>query len=140
MAYHESFWVAMAAATPIIALANTVAITDAVNLWSAAKTPQRSSLAKAYYFGIISVSIINLLVQASLLYDSLESLATEEDYQTVQPALIFTVGGLVYVLVIAATSIVLRYLLREDEARQVKRVEENTAKPRPRSKRKRHQG
>lgn len=33
MAFHESFWVAVATVAPVIALANTVTITDSVSVY-----------------------------------------------------------------------------------------------------------
>ena len=63
VAYHESFWVAVAAAAPVIALANTVAITDAVNVWLETKVRGRSRDSRSAFVSIIGMASYNLLIQ-----------------------------------------------------------------------------
>jgi hypothetical protein len=74
MSYHESFWLAVAAAAPIIALANTVAITDTGSLWLASKAKRHSVPSIYFYFANMTVSVTNLLVQALIFYSAMKSL------------------------------------------------------------------
>ena len=85
MAYHEAFWVAVAAAAPVIALANTVSITDVVNLWTRFKIPrtkmslQSISGLQSIYITVVFISSVNLVVQANAMYTALRSLFAEHD-------------------------------------------------------------
>jgi hypothetical protein len=68
MSYHESFRVAVAVAAPVIALANTVSITDAVTTWLSTDTRRPNPVSRVIYFVVVSVSVINFLIQAAALY------------------------------------------------------------------------
>ena len=61
MAYHEAYWVAVATAAPVIALANTVTITDTSKVWFGAKV--QSDFTSGLYRLIVVLSGLNLLVQ-----------------------------------------------------------------------------
>jgi protein-S-isoprenylcysteine O-methyltransferase Ste14 len=128
--FHETFWVAIATATPVIALANTVSIGDVVSQWFNTKARRRSWQSRFYYGGIIFLAATNLLSQAVLLNDALQSLLKEYDYRSPVTDIIFTVGGLIYVLVLVLYSVVLRYQLRADETRDAK-AEENSKASKP---------
>ena len=121
MAFHESFWVAVATAAPVIALANTVSLIDVVNVRLSSKVPHRrprswnSWASKVAYFSVIFLSCLNLLNQSLLMTAALQSLLAGSDIRSGGPAITFLSIGLVYVLIIVLTSIVLRYSLREEE-------------------------
>ena len=63
MMFHESFWAAIATAAPVVALANTVSITDVVNVWLNAKARPRSFISRFYYFVVVFCSALNLILQ-----------------------------------------------------------------------------
>jgi hypothetical protein len=123
MAYHESFWVAIAAATPVIALTNTVAASDVTSLWLSAKATERSITSQFFFYAAVLLSGFNLLIQAILLFQALESLATGKDHKALFWAALVVAIGMAYVLVILASDIGLRYALRRDEARQNARTD-----------------
>jgi uncharacterized membrane protein YidH (DUF202 family) len=118
VAYHESFWLAVAAATPIIALANTVAVIDCSNLWLDAKTRRHSFDSKSAYYIIIILSVLISGMATVYLWDALESLLRERDYP---PGAILSVYpltmavGLISALLVAAYSVMLRYSLKSDQ-------------------------
>jgi hypothetical protein len=104
MAFHETFWVAAAAAAPLIALANQVTLTD---MWGirgtfkkaeiygppgtrhdAAKSGLRAA-SRAYLVGYI-----NLLVQAGVLIAALRSLYYGRDSQIFPPLPVVYIEGL----------------------------------------------
>lgn len=123
MTYHESFWVAVAAAAPVIALANTVAITDAFNVWSDAKLRRLSRTSKMAIVIICVGASGNLIFQGTSLYWALESLLFESDEPRVQAAVFDVVGGLAILFLIVFYGIMLRISLRHDERKDDKEKE-----------------
>lgn len=115
VAYHESLWLAIAAAAPIVALANTVSITDAVGIWFSSTARKRPVRSRFGYIVVITGSGLNLIIQASVLYVALRSLAAEKDTYPLGSVVWPVVLGLAYVLVIVAANITLRYDLRVRE-------------------------
>jgi hypothetical protein len=81
MAYHESFWVAVAAAAPVIALANTVVITDVASTWLSVKVAwRRRPLSHRFLFlAVNGLSGINLIDQTLALLLALKSLYSGVD-------------------------------------------------------------
>ena len=115
VAYHESFWLAVAAAAPVIGLANTVSITDVTGVWFSEKRGRRSRGVKVGYFFIVLLSIINFFLQAVALAMALKSFLVERDYGSAVLAGICTAGGFVYVLVIVLYSMFIRYMISQSE-------------------------
>lgn len=115
MAYHEAYWVAIATAAPVIALANTVSITDAANVWLNAKTRRRNSVPSALYVTVISYSVINTVLQLGALIQALLSLLKGKDYWDATLALLSVVSGLVLVFLTVMASVRLRYGILEDQ-------------------------
>ena len=112
MAFHESFWVAVATAAPVIALANTVTILDITNVWFSTMKRKRSwSTPLLLYFVILLLSLVNLLGQTVAFYVALKSLALGRDFDTVDPLIGYVSGGLIYVLLAVILDVSLRYIL-----------------------------
>jgi F0F1-type ATP synthase assembly protein I len=118
VAYHEAYWVVIANATPVIALANTVAITDVVNVWFSSKPLLRSKRSEAYYLIIISLSVPNFIAQTILLSICLHSLLYKEDAPSAWFLIVLLLLGFMYILITVLFSVRLRYTLRRDEARE----------------------
>ena len=85
MAYHEAFWVAAAAAAPIIALANQITLSDRVLLAQAFELFRRipgSILPRgAAAWATLLIGYVNMGFQAGILSSALYSLANEHDFR-----------------------------------------------------------
>jgi hypothetical protein len=103
MSYHEAYWVAIAAAAPVIALANTVAITDAVSTWLDTRREDHILLLRVTFFYIIFISVANFVGQTAALTVALASLRQERDIRTPLFAEDAVYFGLVFVLLIVIT-------------------------------------
>jgi hypothetical protein len=112
--FHESFWLAVAAAAPIIALANTVTITDSANVWFSAKA-RRQWPSTIAYFIVLFVAGVNLVLQALVLRIALRNLLAERDINSGSPAISILIYGLIYVLILVFMSVILRRALRREE-------------------------
>jgi hypothetical protein len=117
VAYHESFWLAVAAATPVIALANTVSINDVVRLWLNVKVSRRSAISRERYISVIFFSTFNLILQSIFLFVTLFSLADEKDIGSRVLAATFTSFGIIYLGIIVIYNVRLRYALHREEAK-----------------------
>jgi hypothetical protein len=123
MAYHEAFWVAVAAAAPVIALANTVTMTDVAGVWLDAKVKRRSSIAREVYIGVLVFSGSSLLTQAYYLYRALQSLIAQNDAARPRAVAFYVAFGLLAVLVLVVYDVILRYILRNTEAQERTRLD-----------------
>ena len=120
MAYHEAYRVGVATAAPVIALANTVSITDVIGAWFESTAQQRSYSSKLGYFTVLFASASNLIIQAALLFVALDRLLDESDGSLPLLAAFFLFEGLIYLLLIFYSDIRLRYILRRDESAEKK--------------------
>jgi hypothetical protein len=105
MTFHIDFWVAAAAAAPVIALSATVAVSDNMKLGLRLRTLARRSptaweLARKYERRALIVSSINVLAQCGILFVSLEALARDKD--PISPTIVIY-GGLLGLLAIFCT-------------------------------------
>jgi hypothetical protein len=114
MMFHEYFWAAIATAAPVIALANTVSITDVVNVWLDAKARPRSFISRFYYFVVVFCSALNLILQVIALLIALLCLLSKRDLASPVAAIVFVILGLVYVLITVLISAVLKYKLGQE--------------------------
>jgi hypothetical protein len=112
MVYRESLWLAAAAASPVIALANTVSMIDVTSVWLGSKSQSMPSFLRHLYFGVNLLSIFNLLLQALVLYRSAESLAQGKNLNDPTEIPFLLLYGLLVVLVSTFGSIFFRYILR----------------------------
>jgi hypothetical protein len=128
MSYHEAYWVAIATAAPIIALANTVTITDAVNTWLNTERQYRRGGNEFLYWGIVIISAGNFVIQILALYWALESLGHESDPSkvTFNTAGKYVVYGLAWVLVLVAYSTWLKYLTARRKRVEAKHKKNDT--------------
>jgi hypothetical protein len=121
--YHESFCVAAAAVAPVIALANTVSVTDAARLWLEAKdTSVRKAIISQVYIGILLLSGTIFIAQAFVLYFAFESLYLRRDINingnnVTHGTILIMISSLISILGVVAYSVLLRYLVRPQEAR-----------------------
>jgi hypothetical protein len=125
MAYHESFWLAVSAASPIIGLANTVAITDLAGIWLQARAYRRSGPSRYYYVYAIVLAVANYFGQGLALYIALSSLLKGQDEPkgAGDTVLTFLMIGLADLLLIVLHNISLRYRLRRDEKQEDEEAE-----------------
>jgi len=105
MTFHVDFWIAAAAAAPVIALSATVAVSDNMKLGLRLRTLARRSpttweLARKYERRAFIVSSINVLAQCGILFVSLEALAIGKDL--ISPTIVIY-GGLLGLLAIFYT-------------------------------------
>jgi hypothetical protein len=105
MTFHVDFWIAAAAAAPVIALSATVAVSDNMKLGLRLRTLARRSpttweLARKYERRALIVSGINVLAQCGILFASLEALTIDRD--PISPTIIIY-GGLLGLLAIFYT-------------------------------------
>jgi len=113
MAYHEAFWVAVAAAAPVIALANTVTITDIVGARYSPGARLRAGNSGSYYV-VIFIAAANLVFQAAWMVAALISLLHENDSYFPSVVIAGLGGGLIYVLVTAYFSLKFRQELHQE--------------------------
>ena len=89
MAFHETFWVAAAAAAPIIALANQVTLTESRGMTGTFIRAQRANPSGTAHttaitghrsvLAALSIGYLNLIAQVFVLYVALGSLYSGED-------------------------------------------------------------
>jgi hypothetical protein len=106
MPYHEAFWVATAAAAPIIALAAIAASPDVLQVERLGpRLPQRDRrLAGSFRM----VTTGNLTCQTVLLLLSLLSLATDSDWLPTWFGIVPAVGGILALIYTMPAGIMLR--------------------------------
>ena len=114
MEFHESFWVAVAAAAPVIALANTVSVIDAVNAWLTTPVRRRSDLAQTIYFVVFVGGAAAFGTEACMLLVALLSLSAKEDFFYASQATLFLMLGFLYTFILVAVDVILRYQLRKE--------------------------
>ena len=117
MSYHADFWVAIAAAAPVIALANTVSITDAVNTWLDADVRNMGDKSQILYFSILFLSALNFALQIAALYWALYSFREEKD-QNIHLATEFVLIGLVEVLALIVYGAILKYIAAKSKSKE----------------------
>jgi hypothetical protein len=118
MAYHESFWVAVSAVAPVIALANTVAMTDLSGMWLQANVKGRARQSRIVYGIALSLALLTFLNQGLAVLWALLSLLKERDWPNSSmtgSVVFYVVSGLFALLAIVAYNVWLRYLLREEK-------------------------
>jgi hypothetical protein len=84
MAYHETFWLAISATAPVIALAVTVSLSDTLRLIDGNSRPDKSSPAKAepgtwVVYWASALSCTNLASQLVFLFYALKSISSSKD-------------------------------------------------------------
>jgi hypothetical protein len=115
--YRETFWVAVSAAAPVIALAVVVAYNDmrreealylrdiepsgALPIWRYVPPlggPKAAGIVRRWTWTAVSLHRLNVLVQATVLAFSLTSLAQQVDEMPLALAIVAEVGGLLVLL------------------------------------------
>jgi hypothetical protein len=128
--FHESFWLAVAASAPIIALANTVTITDAVSTWLNATQRPRPPFAGVLFGVSIIISSLNLLYQAVAMRQALIVLLYERDDNSIiriYPNI--EAFGLIAVLVAVIALVGLKAEINRSKNWQKKDTDAETKKP-----------
>jgi hypothetical protein len=139
VAYHETFWVAVAAAAPIIALANQVTLSDqamlavvvrAVSSFRALGRDPRvphGRIAVVLAVAVYSLGYYNMLAQVWMLFVALMSLAHSYDRWTVKSvAGVLGLGLLVVVLTSVGSAAVKILSTPRDTERSVPELEAPT--------------
>jgi hypothetical protein len=114
--YHESLYLAIAAAAPVIALAHTVTITDVGSNLFESKIHGHIMIVRFSIACIIAFTTLNFALQTASLYNSLESLMNGKNYSSDPTDVLFApVIGLLILFVLIAWNIGLKFLLRYEE-------------------------
>jgi hypothetical protein len=117
MSYHESFWVVVGTAAPVIGLANTVSITDAINTWIESKHSKDDFHFVTFLFSVVIVSsLTSFIMEGAVLIIALQSLAANKDAKTPISSEVCISVGLFAVLFTLAYSITLKFSLKEGES------------------------
>jgi hypothetical protein len=114
MAFHADFWVAAAAASPVITLANTVAITDTLNAWFNAKGQLTRFDTAGFYYTCIVLGVANFVLGAILLSGSLWSLFNEKDELPGRLTIASFYLSMFIVLLLVVFNMILKYWLRQE--------------------------
>lgn len=103
MAYHETYWVVVGTAAPVIALAQIVALPDVMSTLiesASAKAPRGWRAGLLWFLDIflpvpvVMLAIANLVNQGTILWLALQSLNQRADYVWPSRVAVFSVGGL----------------------------------------------
>lgn len=106
---HESFWIAVATAAPVIAVANTVAITHAMDMYFGEKSLPKSRW-RGWFLLAICLSASNFGLQTVALYDALRSLLIGKDAAPANYVIWYEVIGLFAVIVVLFCEIQARFV------------------------------
>jgi hypothetical protein len=84
VAYHETFWLAVSATAPVIALATTVSIGDMLRLIEPSRMEEKSSSPKVQrgtwpIFWSSGIGFMNMIIQLAFLFAALYSIAKGSD-------------------------------------------------------------
>jgi len=124
VSFHETFWVTVGAAAPVIALAGVVPFIDSLPLGDRAHTAGPAGNtpgARAYRLSsrLYTIAFINLMLQVAALFIALRSLADGHDAVPTVVAQITEPLGLLLLVVTGAMAIQLRSLRHQaSETRQ----------------------
>jgi hypothetical protein len=110
---HESFWVAVAAAAPVIAVANTVAITHALDPLFDTKSLLKSRW-KRWFIPALVLTGFNFGAQTVALYRALRSLLVAKDAASANYFIWAEVLGLFAVGVVVFCDYEIRYVFRRE--------------------------
>jgi hypothetical protein len=108
-AYHSDLWIAVAAAAPVIALANTVAISSMsrgryeryATRWVGTRSKLKLLRLRLAWSWAFWLSILNYVLQITLFSQALSSLANEKDTASPSNIADWATIGLVIILVVA---------------------------------------
>jgi hypothetical protein len=118
VAYHETFWVAAAAAAPVIALANTVSLADASRFWFDTNKLLLTARRQIMIIILIIQSCVNFLMQSAVLAIALICLSAKSDEGSpVWPVIVFLAAGLLIVLLNSISVILVRFIFSLEESR-----------------------
>lgn len=118
MRYHETFWVVVGAAAPVIGLACVLALGDTLGASvifrrdSRHEPPYGSWGYRVAQFAN-AVGVVNISAQSTMIFLALESLARQQDQSSLGlPIVVETSGLMVLYAAIAANSVTRRYIDR----------------------------
>jgi hypothetical protein len=103
--YNETFWIAIAAAAPVIALASTVQITDIQKLFVFTKEEVKFFPWQRYIGVPVTLSTGNILLQIICMYAALTSLARHSNFLNLSQVIILEVVGMAVVAVVAFVAV-----------------------------------
>ena len=118
--YHEAFWSAAAAAAPVLALANTVVVMDAVGVWHGVDDDQHTRKSRFSYYAVLSYNLGTITLEAIVLYWALESLLTGKDYTSGGQVILSMMVGFLGAIFAIAYDTTLRHELRKIRNRKIK--------------------
>lgn len=99
--YNETFWVAIAAAAPVIALASTVQITDIQKLFIFSKQEAERFPWRRYISLPALLSTGNIILQILGMYFALTSLARHSNILNLSPVITLEIVGMAVVAAVA---------------------------------------
>ncbi len=118
MAYHETFWLAVSATAPVIALATTVSIGDMLRLIEPSRMEEKSSSSKAQpgtwpIFWSFGIGFTNMIIQLAFLFAALYSIAKGADISKGLTLIVWIEPiGIALLVVIAILNAVARIRIR----------------------------
>ena len=103
--YNETFWVAIAAAAPVIALASTVQISDIQRLFVFTKQEVKLFPWQRYIGLPVTLCTGNIIVQILGMYSALTSLARHSNFLNLSQAIILEIVGMAIVAAVAFVAV-----------------------------------
>jgi hypothetical protein len=118
--YHESFWIAVAAAAPVVALAAIVAFTDIAGISGGRRAPGDTDpdvikLGRRLLWSGYATGLGNVLLQAVMLLLALLSLAAGHDQAPLIVAEVTTPLGVLLLLVASVLAVLERIVVHYAE-------------------------
>jgi hypothetical protein len=115
--YNEAFWITIAAAAPVIALASTVLITDTKSLYDLTDEEQRYFSVLRYITLPVFLSSANVVSQTITLYAALISIAHHSNFTNFSRAILLEVAGMQMIFLITIINV-----LGHEAAKKAKRI------------------
>lgn len=120
MAYHEGFWIAVAAAAPVVALAAIVAFADIAGISGGRRGPPDTdsriiSIGRGVLWSGYAAGLVNVLLQAVMLLLALLSLAAGHDQAPLIIAEIMAPLGILLLLIAGMLAVLERQVIHYAE-------------------------
>jgi hypothetical protein len=105
VAYNEAFWITIAAAAPVIALASTVLITDTQKLFDLTDQEQKHFSVLRYITLPVFLSSANVITQTGALYSALISIAHHSNFTNITRIIYLEVAGMILIFLITIINV-----------------------------------
>jgi hypothetical protein len=128
VSFNSDFWVTTGTIAPVISLSCIVLINDQFNVWSDARARKLFVVKPrltAYNTAAISyvVNCVNLLIQAVVLYNALDGLATRTNFSPERVTAVIETFSVLLLFAASGLIIVSKSVFKEDENRRLEEDE-----------------